>query len=65
MVGCFAQRILLLILAWVLGFHFDQAIAEAVWVTLVNDAALAHEDGLVAIIEFVEAVRDPECCDAA
>ena len=48
-----------------LGFHFDQAIAEAVWVTLVNDAALAHEDGLVAIIEFVEAVRDPECCDAA
>lgn len=48
-----------------LGFHCDEAIAEAVGIALVDDAALAHEDGLVAIIEFVEAVCDPECGNAA
>lgn len=46
-------------------FHLDKAIAEAVRIALVDNAALAHEDGLVAIIEFVEAVCDPECSDAA
>ena len=48
-----------------MGFHFDETIAEAVGIALVDDAALAHEDGLITIIEFVEAVCDPESGDAA